>query len=206
MDLNPGYFEFFILLHKVDPDIRSSKEIIENLDNLQENINSLETKAKFSFYVTSIYDDTSLIKPFSEGVILVSHKAKLIQTLLKEYTSKSFNSAAVLLDKHCFIIASRATKSEYENLCQEIAPRLSQAIERLELYEINPVDIITNIEFPISDSENNKEGIIFLRKLDINGERLYLIALCLNKKIKVKSYEYLPLLAANLKNLLETYK
>ena len=206
MELNPDYQEFFVLLHKVDPDIKNDKEIFKNLDIIQDKINALETEAKFSFYITSIHDDSSLIKPFSDGVISVSRKAKLIQTLLKEYTTKTFNSAAVLLDRHCFIIASRATKVDYERICQEIAPRFSQAIERLEDWEINPLDIVTNIEFPISDSENNKEGIIFLRKLDINGERLYLIALCLNKKIKAMSYEYLPLLAKNLKNLLETYK
>ncbi len=206
MELNSEYSEFFILLHKVDPDIKKDKIIIKNLDTIQEKISSLNSKAKFSYYITSIHDDSSLIRPFSDGVISVSAKAKLIQTLLKEYTSKSFNSAAVLLDRHCFIIASRATMADYERICQEIAPRLSQAIERLEDWEINPIDIVTTIEFPVSDSDNNKEGIIFLRKLDINGERLYLIALCLNKKIKVKSYEYLPLLAENLKNLLETYK
>ena len=206
LELNPGYSKFYILLHKIDPDIKKSKEILQNIKLIKEKIASLSYPAYFSFYNTSIHDDASLIKPFSDGVISVSQKARLIQSLLKEYTSKSFNSAAVLLDRHCFIIASRSTKEDYERICQEIAPRLTQAIERLEEWEINPLDIVTNIEFPLTESNMNKEGIIFLRKLNINEERLYLIALCLNKKIKVKSYEYLPILANNLKNLLETFE
>ena len=66
------------------------------------------------------------------------------------------------------------TKEESETLSKEKISEIWR--ELLHGTEINPIDIITNIEFPISDSENNKEGIIFLRKLDINGERLYLIA------------------------------
>ncbi len=206
IELNPGYSKFYVLLHKFDPDLKGDKKILNDIEILKKNIISLKPDLDFSFYNTSIHDDTSLIKPFSDGVISGSQKARLIQTLLKEYTTKSFNSAAILLDRHCFIIASRSTEEYYEHICQEIAPRLAQAIETLEECEINAMDIVTNINFPINDSVEEREGIIFLRKIDINLERLYLIALCLNKKIKVKSYEYLPLLANNLKNLLETFK
>ena len=146
-----------------------------------------------------------MIKAFSDGVILVSQKAKLIQALLKEYTTKSFNSAAVLLDKNSFIISSRATKEEYETICESIAPRLTYAIEKLEDWNINTLEIVQTIEFPQSDSSNSREGIIFLRKLDINEERLYIMALCLNKKIKSRSYEYLPMLAENIENLMKTF-
>jgi hypothetical protein len=82
---------------------------------------------------------------------------------------------------------------------------LTQALEKLEEWDINTIDIVTNVEFPEKHSESQKEGIIFLRKLDIEDIRLYLVALCLNKKVKIKSYEYLPLLAENLKNLLESF-
>ncbi|MHA1438461.1 MAG: ADP-ribosylation factor-like protein [Promethearchaeota archaeon] len=205
-ELSNKNLQFLILFHKIDPDIKNDKKIIENVNNLENKIKEINSNVNFSFYRTSIHDESSLLKAFSEGVILVSHKAQLIQNLLKEYTTKSFNSAAVLLDRHCFIIASRATKIQYERMCQEIAPRLTQAMEKLEEWDFDAKDIVSNIEFPKQDSEGTREGIIFLRKLDINKERLYVIALCLNKKIKVKSYEYLPILATQLKNLLESFE
>ncbi len=133
-----------------------------------------------------------------------THKSKMFQALLKDYMGKTFNSVTLLLDQNCFIIASRSTNEDYQRICEEIAPRLTQALEKLEEWAINTVDIVTTIEFPEKHSDSQKEGIIFLRKLDIIITRFYLIALCLNKNVKFKAYEFLPLLADNLKNLLES--
>ena len=130
----------------------------------------------------------------------------MFQTLLKDYMSKTYNSSTLLLDQNCFIIASRSTDEDYQRICESIAPRLTQALEKLEEWDINTVDIVTNIEFSQKHLESHKEGIIFLRKLDINNTRFYLVALCLNKNVKNKSYEFLPLLADNLKNLLESFE
>ena len=152
-------FQFLILLHKYDPDIKNNKDVLNH-----------------------------------------------IESLLKEYMGKTYNSSMLLLDQNCFIIASRTTNENYQKICEAIAPRLTQALEKLEEWDINTIDIVTNIEFPEKQSKFQKEGIIFLRKLDIGDTRLYLVALCLNKKVKIKSYEYLPLLATNLKNLLESFE
>ena len=129
----------------------------------------------------------------------------MIQVLLKEYMSKTFSSSTLLLDQNCFIIGSRSTNEYYQRICESIAPRLTQALEKLEEWDISTLDIVTNIEFPERQSDFQKEGIIFLRKLEISNSRFYLVALCLNKKVKIKSYEYLPLLAENLKNLFESF-
>ena len=129
----------------------------------------------------------------------------MIQSLLSEYTKKTYSSAAVLLDQQSFIIASRSTNESYQQICESVAPRLAYTMEKLEEWKIDTVDIVTTIKFPLSeDIKDDKEGIIFLRKLDVKNERLYLVSLCLNRKIQVKSYEYLPQLAENLKNLLES--
>jgi len=196
-------FQLIILLHKFDPDIKDRNDIIKNQRFLESQINEIVGNLKFSIYNTSIYDMTTLLRAFSDGVFYATHKSKMFQALLKDYMGKTFNSATLLLDQNCFIIASRSTNEDYQRICEEIAPRLTQALEKLEEWEINTVDIVTTIEFPEKDSDFQKEGIIFLRKLDIINTRFYLVALCLNKKVKIKAYEYLPLLADNLKNLLE---
>jgi len=204
IELNPELSRFLILIHKLDPDLQSNKEILENIQYLENRIKNINPEINFAFYKTSIFDDLSLIKAFSDGAISITQRSKLIHTLLKEYTKKTFSSAAVLLDQQSFIIASRSTNESYQQICESIAPRLAYTIEKLEDWDIDTVDIVTNIRFPES-VEANREGIIFLRKLDVKNERLYLVSLCLNKKIQVKSYEYLPQLAENLKNLLESY-
>ncbi|MDX1797054.1 MAG: ADP-ribosylation factor-like protein [Candidatus Lokiarchaeia archaeon] len=201
----PENFQLLILLHKCDPDIKNNTNIINNIKFLENEITSIIKEVKYSILKTSIYDEPSLLKAFSDGVFYATHRSKMFQTLLKDYMGKTYNSSTLLLDQNCFIIASRSTDQAYQEICEAIAPRLTQALEKLEEWDINTIDIVTNIEFPEKQSESQKEGIIFLRKLDIEDTRLYLVALCLNKNVKIKSYEYLPLLAENLKNLLETF-
>ena len=203
---HPKNFQFLILFHKYDPDLKKNETILKNIKLLKGKIPKIISNFKYSIYKTSIYDESSLLKAFSDGVISTTQKSKLIQSLLREYMSKTYSSSTLLLDQNCFIIGSRATDKAYQEICEAIAPRLTNALEKLEEWNIDTKDIVTNIEFSGEQSEKSKEGIIFLRKLDIDNERLYLIALCLNKNIKNKSYEYLPILANNLKNLLESFQ
>ncbi len=198
-------FQLLILLHKCDPDIKNSSTIINNIIFLENEIKSIIKDVRFSILKTSIYDEPSLLKAFSDGVFYATHRSKMFETLLKDYMGKTYNSSTLLLDQNCFIIASRSTNQAYQEICESIAPRLTQALEKLEEWDINTIDIVTNVEFPEKHSVSQKGGIIFLRKLDIDDTRLYLVALCLNKNVKIKSYEYLPLLAENLKNLLESF-
>jgi GTPase SAR1 family protein len=201
----PENFQLLILLHKCDPDIKNNTNIINNIKFLENEIKSIIKDVKYSILKTSIYDEPSLLKAFSDGVFYATHRSEMFQTLLKDYMGKTYNSSTLLLDQNCFIIASRSTDQAYQEICEAIAPRLTQALEKLEEWDIKTIDIITNIEFPEKQSEAQKEGIIFLRKLDLDDTRLYLVALCLNKNVKIKAYEYLPLLAENLKNLLESF-
>ncbi|MCK4380153.1 MAG: hypothetical protein KAW51_03380 [Candidatus Lokiarchaeota archaeon] len=204
-DSHPDNFQFLILLHKYDPDIKENENIKNQVNYLENEISPIIQDLRFSIFKTSIYDEPSLLKAFSDGVFYATHKSKMFESLLKDYMGKTYNSSMLLLDQNCFIIASRTTNKDYQKICEAIAPRLTQALEKLEEWDINTIDIVTNVEFPEKQSKFQKEGIIFLRKLDIGDTRLYLVALCLNKKVKIKSYEYLPLLANNLKNLLESF-
>jgi GTPase SAR1 family protein len=199
-------FQLLILLHKFDPDIRFRNDIIKNQKFLESEITKIIGSLKFTIYKTSIFDETTLLRAFSDGVFYATHKSRMFEALLKDYMGKTFNSATLLLDQNCFIIASRSTNEDYQRICEEIAPRLTRALEKLEEWSIKTVDIVTTIEFPEKHSDFQKEGIIFLRKLDITNTRFYLVALCLNKNVKIKAYEYLPLLADNLKNLLESFE
>lgn len=203
---HPENFQLLILLHKYDPDVKNKKETQIHVNYLENQILPAVKNVKYSIHKTSIYDEPSLLKAFSDGVFYATHKSKMFESLLKEYMGKTYNSSMLLLDQNCFIIASRTTDESYQKICEAIAPRLTQALEKLEEWDINTIDIVTNIEFSEKQSKDQKEGIIFLRKLDISNTRFYLIALCLNKNVKTKSYEFLPLLADNLKNLLESFE
>ncbi|MFX1568096.1 MAG: ADP-ribosylation factor-like protein [Promethearchaeota archaeon] len=202
---HPDNFQILVLLHKYDPDVKNNEDIKNRINYLESEINSIIKGIKFTIFNTSIYDEPSLLKAFSDGVFYATHRSQMFESLLKDYMAKTYNSSTLLLDQNGFIVASRSTDKSYQKICEAIAPRLTQALEKLEEWDINTIDIVTNVEFPEKQSKFQKEGLIFLRKMDIGETRLYLVALCLNKKVKIKSYEYLPLLADNLKNLLESF-
>ena len=145
-------FQFLILLHKCDPDIKNNAEILNNIKFIENKVQSLVKDLKFNFYTTSIYDEPSLLKVFSDGVFYATPKSKMIQVLLKEYMSKTFSSSTLLLDQNCFIIGSRSTNEYYQRICESIAPRLTQALEKLEEWDISTIDIVTNIEYPLYSS------------------------------------------------------
>ena len=205
IELKQKETRFLILFHKNDPDIRKKADVVKNIKSLKDLIIQISSEISFSFYETSIYDQPSLQKAFSDGVISISNKSKVIQKLLTDYMGQTFNSATVLLDRNNFIIASRATKKEYEKICEKIAPRLSYNLEKLEMQDLDIVDIVLRFNFTIEEYENGKEGMVFIKQIDFMNERLYLVALCLNHKVKTRSYELLPVLANNLKEILVTF-
>ena len=118
-------FQILILLHKFDPDIKNNKEIIKQVNYLEKKVSSIAKNVKFSIFKTSIYDESSLLKAFSDGAFYATHKSKMFEALLKGYMSKTFNSSLLLLDQNCFIIASRTTNKAYQKICEAIAPRLT---------------------------------------------------------------------------------
>ncbi|GAH73114.1 unnamed protein product, partial [marine sediment metagenome] len=125
-------FQLLILLHKYDPDLRKNDKINNQIKHLENEIASIIKGVHFVIFRTSIYDEPSLLKAFSEGAFYATHKSKMFQTLLKDYMGKTYNSSTLLLDHNGFIVASRSTDKSYQKICESIAPRLAQALEKLE--------------------------------------------------------------------------
>ena len=200
-ELNPKLPPFNIMIHKYDPDLKDDKDTLVNYLYIRNTIEKWDIGIDFNFFKTSIHDDATVTKAFSDGVIAITKRGQLAFNLLTEYMGKSFNSAALILDKNFYTIASRATTDQYKEIIENSAVRLATTMERLKEWEINAKDNVTNIEFPKPDEEGQRDGILFIRTINIEDEKLYLIALCLNKKIESQSYKYLPLLTESLENL-----
>ncbi len=194
--------KIMILFHKLDPDLKNSEELNANCKKLEKKILNFIIFEDYSFYKTSIYDAGSLIKAFSETVVILRGKAKLIQDLLKEYCAKTFASAAMIFDKNFFIVEQRATKLAYIDVIETFTPFFIDGIEKLEDFSIETIDIVSKIRFPDHDSKSgDNQGTIFIQKIDI-GTRLYLVVFSKNPKAKKRAYEYLDYLAENLSKIL----
>jgi small GTP-binding protein len=203
-EYNPELEELVILLHKYDPDIQGSEKYLNKIESLKDKIKSLSLDFNITFYPTSIYDGANLMKAFSFSVIRKCGKAKLLENILKEYTKETWSSAAILLNESYLFLASRATDDKYLNFCTDIIPDLSKVMDRLNRWDVKTEDSIMNVLIKNGKAKQRKKGIIFMKRIDIeNYGSVYLMTLCLNKKVRDRAYEYIPQLAEKIKTIID---
>ncbi len=201
---NPNLEEIVVLFHKYDPELHDNREYREYIESLKEQINSLSLDFEISFYTTSIYDGSNILKSFSDAVITKTGKGRLLENVLKDYTKKTFSSAALLLSESYLFLASRATKDRYLNFCTDIVPELSRVMDRLNKWNIKTDDSILNVEIQNGEFKKAKKGVIFMKRIDIEYYgSVYLMTLCLNKKIQERAYNNIPELAEKIKRIID---
>jgi GTPase SAR1 family protein len=197
-----------ICFHKSDPDIRDSKELIDESIKFSKLIGEKKGDHEILFFKTTIHDISTIIKAFSESVIKGSPKAIMIGDFLKEYAKLTFSSAVLLLDDNSLIIGNHSSNKKYIEICEAVAPRFITAMERMDNYGITPENVIVNIKFKKNSSEpNNTEendsAMVFVKSFTaIEGEKFNLVTLSRNKTTFKLSEKYLPELANRLKNLI----
>lgn len=193
-----------ILFHKFDPNLNQSEKCIKKSEELKKKILSFSPIKNISFYKTSIYDNLSLINFFSEAAIKLKGKPQIIQNILTEYCGKTFASAAMIFDKNFLIVDKRSTREIYIDIIQVVAQYFISGMERLKSRSIETIDIVSEIIFPVSDSNySENKGIILIQELNIETP-MYLVVLSRNPKTKKIAHEYLDDLADNLSKVLET--
>ena len=201
---NPDLKNLIILLHKFDPELRDEEEYVNHVERLKQQIEDLALDFNIRFYNTSIYDGTNILKAFSEEVISKTGKSKLLENVLKDYTKKTFSSAALLLSESYLFLAKRATKKRYLNFCTDIVPELSRVMDRLNKWDIKMDDSILNVEIQDDESDDIKKGVIFMKRIDIEYYgSVFLMTLCLNKKIQERAYKNIPKLAKKIKTIID---
>ena len=201
---NPDLKNLIILLHKFDPELRDEEEYVNHVERLKQQIEDLALDFNIRFYNTSIYDGTNILKAFSEEVISKTGKSKLLENVLKDYTKKTFSSAALLLSESYLFLAKRATKKRYLNFCTDIVPELSRVMDRLSTWDIKMDDSILNVEIQDDESDDIKKGVIFMKRIDIEYYgSVFLMTLCLNKKIQERAYKNIPKLAKKIKTIID---
>jgi len=205
---NLNYFpKIIIFLHKMDPDIIKDLKIIENEAKLKYDIlqvlNKFQTNIEIEFFRTTIYDEISIISAFSTSLLKINKKSNIITNVLKEFCNKTFSSVVLLLDENSFIIGSYANEEneKYIELCKTVAPRFTIVMEKMEKFEVNIENIIINVQGSLDD-----KAFIFIRSFVIDENSIsYVVSLSKNNKTIQLCLNYLPNLAENLKNFLNSF-
>ena len=97
------YPRIMLFLHKIDPDVTVDTSLL-NVD--VKKLFEKYPKFKFQTYKTSIYEEATIYKAFSDGFKLVSSHESVINGIVSEYVTKLGIHNAVLIDKNGFEISS----------------------------------------------------------------------------------------------------
>ena len=197
-----------ILFNKIDPDIRDNVDIQSRVKYLNDQIQTLnQDRFPLSFYQTTIFDLSTLLKAFSDGAIKGSPKARMIGDYLKDFAKLTFSSAVILMDENSLIVGEHATKPEYTEICETVAPRFITAMEKMQGYAIVPDSVVINIHFPQTDTQvgEDMEAMAFVQPFKTQQNMpFYIITLARNKNTFKLSQKYLPELANRLTDLFKS--
>jgi len=197
-----------ICFHKFDPDIRNDSKILYNLKHLENTIHPIVEDFETYTCLTSIFDEVSIFKAFSEGVIANSPIAELIKIQLKEYSQAINCQATVLLDNNSFIIGAYYSKKLFFNVCETVAPRFFIALEQLLDLPVITDHMICKMRLKESTaSEGTNPTYSIISKLLIIHNTRFCVTSLTNKEDTLDLIaKYLPALGENLANILTNLK
>jgi len=190
--------------HKFDPDVRQTADVTKNMNYLEGLLPGILEGFTSAVYRTSIYDEDTIVRAFSEGVISRSPKSPLLKEQLKELSRAVNSQATLLLDENYFILGSYSTKKLYYKICEAVAPRFFTAIERLEELTVEPVDFIC--DFRVREKREGElaedQFYIACKLIPLLKKKFCIICLTKSKDSAAYLQQFLPSLSNNLSSIL----
>lgn len=154
-----------IFLHKVDPDIKNTPEIRQNIKILKDMFQEGSGNRQIEFFETSIFDEWSLIKAFSSGLTRLSTKAEILSHHLADFAKKILANAVILLNQNGYLIGEYASNELSAFLCQSISTQSLYMYLVMKERDIKPEKITVTVE----------NGFIIFRGVTIKDEQLFII-------------------------------
>jgi len=97
------------VLSKGDPDIIESKEIKTNIKTVSDKLAKLSLDGYPEIYVTSLFQNFSILRAFSSGLAILSPNRDLIEQNLIEFSSTTGASLILLLNSDGLVLAETFT-------------------------------------------------------------------------------------------------
>ncbi len=155
-----------ILMHKVDPEIKDTKKVLTNIENLKNHFSRYPKSLQIEFYETSIFDRENLSRAFVSGIAKALPKTRVLKGALEDFMKNTDSDAVILLDANVLIIAEASLNEMARNLCQITGPFFANMTEKLLKYNITPPAVLE------AQMEN---GWLFQKPLQIDSSRFYLV-------------------------------
>ncbi len=185
---------FLVLcFHKVDPDLVDNPEIESNIKQCESMLQSI-VESDFLIFQTSIYDNWSVRKAFSKGLLKLSPKSTLLDNIMADFLEITQSNTLLLLDEDALIFSEASNDPESYQLLNIITPRLATMADRLLKYG-KEIEVF----------EGKIGGWVFFKPLTIKNKMFYIVIF--NKKFEsLDEINYaLPDLTEKISNTLHTF-
>lgn len=196
-----GYFKessekfphLVICLHKVDPDLTNDHQILENIKICEERLQKA-LDFKYQIFRTTIYNNWSVRKAFSKGLLQLSPKSHLLDSIMEDFLAITKSDTLLLLDKDALIFSESYHDADNYELSNLIAPHLATMADKLFKYG-KEIEVF----------EGKIKGWIYFKPIDVAGRTFYIVIF--NKHIEsLEEINYaLPDLTQKITNTLQTF-
>ncbi len=184
---------FVICLHKIDPDLINDQKIQANVKTINEKLQVLGDVDLLTFQ-TSIYNNWTLRKAFSKGLLKLSPKSTVLDSMMEDFLIITQSDTLLLLDEDALIFCERFQNPESYELLNIIAPRLATMADKLMKYG-KEIELF----------EGKIKGWVYFKPLMVTNKIFYIVIY--NKQ--VDSFEginlALPELTQKISNTLHTF-
>jgi len=191
--INQKFPHLVICLHKVDPDLVNNPQIQANIQECEKTLQDLIDVNCITFQ-TTIYNNWSVRKAFSKGLLKLSPKSTLLDTILEDFLSITKSDTVLLLDTDALVFSEMTHDPESYQISNILSPHLATMADKLLKYG-KEIEVF----------EGKIGGWIYFKPLFIRQKTFYLVIF--NKKSD--SFEEinfaLPQLTEKIANTLQTF-
>ncbi|MFX1449431.1 MAG: ADP-ribosylation factor-like protein [Promethearchaeota archaeon] len=174
--------KIFILIHKMDPEIKSDPRIRSRVKKIKEDFDAIK---KAQYFETSINDYWSIIFSFSGAFRKIRKIEDVLKKILKEFARATFSSGVVLVDTNFLILDKHASNEENLKITDELFQQFVGAWAK-QAAEGNPPQTL-QIEL--------EEGKGYFQRFKYENEEYYIMAYSRNPRTEKLILEKLPELA-----------
>jgi len=156
-----------VLLHKKDL-IKDEDRLNKIVDEYKTKIDAIKEDIRVRYFVTSIYDELSILNSFSIGLAMISKKARELSMQLSKLASKVFADAILLIEKNGYIIGEFIKDEKTDHIVKTIYGYL--ALSFIDFYDSGDEAVPNRM---ILDWDN--KGYALIEHIIIDGKPYYYI-------------------------------
>ncbi len=182
-----------VCFHKYDPDLREKPQFQEILIQMKDQISQIAPNALY--FNTSIFDEKSLWKSFSQGVRKLSSGDEMLFSYLEETASKTKAQGISIVDIGGMSVCSYVLDEDADWVLESCTHSFLDVWKSINLRELDP----GIIDFDIA------KGTAIFSLLTVSSFQLFALGYFINKNHQKSFLDEIPALETKLTAIIDTF-